>query len=211
MDKKDINSPEFLARLRAGDPDAYVELWRFIWTLLRPRYYKLQLQEFAEDLCSTTILKLFRTRCAGYDPARSCFSTWVITVGWRDALDEWRRRRLHPEVPLDTVDQELFIAVSSDENISGRQELKEKVKRAFAALGETDREILSLRAIDDLPFDLIAEVLDITEANARVRYSRALGHLFLAIERLGPSGLSRRHRRPQRGDSHRTPSAPHYP
>lgn len=211
MDKTTLNSPEFIARLGAGDPDAYVLLWRIGWILLQPFYYKLQLQELAEDLWSTTILKLFRTKCAGYDSAKALFTSWVITVGSRDAIDEWRRQQLHKEVSLEEADKKPSTLFASSENIGGRQELKRKVKQAYDSLSEDDQEIISLRFINELGFDLIADILKAKVSNVQKRAYRALDRLWVALERLGPSGLPRKNRRPQRKDSCRTLFAPHHP
>ena len=210
MDKTTLNSPEVIARLREGDPTAYVQLWPIAWKLLRPLYYRLNLQWLAEDLFSATMLKVFRTKCAGYDSAKTLFSTWLITVGWRDAIDEWRRQQLHKEVPLKEADKETFLAFGSSENIGGRQELKQRVKQAYDSLSEDDQEIISLRFINELPFDLIAEILEVKENTARQRASRALDRLWVAFERLGPSGLPRKKRRPHLRDTCRTLSPSHY-
>jgi RNA polymerase sigma factor (sigma-70 family) len=207
VDRTTLNSPEFIARLRAGDLEAYVQLSLIAWNLLRPLYYRLNLQWLAEDLFSVTLLKLFRTKCAGYDSAKTLFSTWLITVGWRDAIDEWRRQQLHKEVPLEEADKETFPA---SENIGGRQELKQRAKQAHDSLSEDDQEIISLRFINELPFDLIAEILEVKENTARQRASRALDRLWVALERLGPSGLPRKKRRPHLRDTCPTLSPSHY-
>jgi DNA-directed RNA polymerase specialized sigma24 family protein len=53
---------------------------------------------------------------------------------------------------------------------------------------EDDREILTLRQVDDLTHKEIALMLDITEVNARKRYGRALIHLQQELKNLGVSG-----------------------
>jgi RNA polymerase sigma-70 factor, ECF subfamily len=195
VDKTTLNSPEFIARLREGDPDAYVLLRKIGWILLRPLYYRLNLQWLAEDLFSATLLKLFRTKCAGYDHAISNFATWLFTITWRDAVDEWRRQERHQEIPFDILEKEDPLAPTQSENTGGRQELKQKVKQAYESLGKDDRKIITIRFINELPFDLIADILKVEENTARMRASRALHRLWVALERLGPSGLSRKDRR----------------
>jgi RNA polymerase sigma-70 factor (ECF subfamily) len=54
------------------------------------------------------------------------------------------------------------------------RELAERVARAVAQLGDADREILLLRHGEDLPFEEIACLLELTAAAARKRFGRAL-------------------------------------
>jgi RNA polymerase sigma-70 factor (ECF subfamily) len=49
-----------------------------------------------------------------------------------------------------------------------------RVSQAVEQLAQTDREILLLRHVDDLPYQEIACLLDIEPAAARKRYGRAL-------------------------------------
>ena len=55
-----------------------------------------------------------------------------------------------------------------------REELRQRVRRALETLGESDREVLVLRYLEDLPFAEVAVVLGITENAAKVRHFRAL-------------------------------------
>jgi RNA polymerase sigma-70 factor, ECF subfamily len=55
-----------------------------------------------------------------------------------------------------------------------REELRQRVTEALAALGEIDREVLVLRYLEDMPFAEVAVVLGITENAAKVRHFRAL-------------------------------------
>ncbi len=55
-----------------------------------------------------------------------------------------------------------------------REEERRAVWDALAELPESDREVLMLRYIEQLPFAEIATILGITENTARVRHYRAL-------------------------------------
>lgn len=54
------------------------------------------------------------------------------------------------------------------------RELAERVSRAVAELAEADREILLMRHAEELPYEEVACLLDVTPAAARKRYGRAL-------------------------------------
>jgi RNA polymerase sigma-70 factor (ECF subfamily) len=57
------------------------------------------------------------------------------------------------------------------------RELAERVALAVAELSETDREILLMRHVDELPYEEIGCLLELEAAAARKRYGRALLHL----------------------------------
>jgi RNA polymerase sigma-70 factor (ECF subfamily) len=58
-----------------------------------------------------------------------------------------------------------------------REELRARVRSALDRLSETDREVLVLRHLEELPHREIATVLGITEAAVKTRHVRALERL----------------------------------
>jgi RNA polymerase sigma-70 factor, ECF subfamily len=69
-------------------------------------------------------------------------------------------------------------------------EAASRVARALDDLNESDREILLLRQVDQLPYEEIGPLLDIDPAAARQRYGRALIRLERA---LAAHGVTRSH------------------
>jgi RNA polymerase sigma-70 factor (ECF subfamily) len=65
------------------------------------------------------------------------------------------------------------------------RELAERVSAVVGQLADADREILLLRHAEELPFDEIACLLDITPATARKRFGRALIRLQRALTDAG--------------------------
>jgi RNA polymerase sigma-70 factor (ECF subfamily) len=55
-----------------------------------------------------------------------------------------------------------------------RKELARRVRQAMGQLSETDREILLMRNIEELPYEEIGCLLDLSASAARKRYGRAL-------------------------------------
>jgi RNA polymerase sigma-70 factor (ECF subfamily) len=55
-----------------------------------------------------------------------------------------------------------------------RKELARRVRQAMGQLSETDREILLMRHIEELPYEEIGCLLDLSASAARKRYGRAL-------------------------------------
>ena len=73
----------------------------------------------------------------------------------------------------------------SDTSPSGdlrRDEIRIRVRRALAAMGNGDREVLELRYLEDLPFAEIAVLLGISENAAKVRHFRALDRMRKSMD-----------------------------
>lgn len=85
------------------------------------------------------------------------------------------RRDVRREVPLPDRSSLLLAGQlgTPSEQVSKR-ELATRVRRALARLDGTDREVLTMRTFESLPYDEIAYVLGITPAAARKRHGRAL-------------------------------------
>ncbi|SRR5579884_2102162 len=60
-------------------------------------------------------------------------------------------------------------------------EVARRVRRALQGLDETDREILLMRNVEELAYEEVGYLLDITAAAARKRYGRALIRLQKAL------------------------------
>jgi len=193
-----LNSSSFHEGLRSGLDDAYVILWREGFKLLVACYFALGFTDEAEDLWSETFIKLYQTNCSTFDPQKGRFQSWLFTVGRRAAYDLMRKRRRRDEVPLDSCLDSQLTDIGPDKKEGGSLELRTLARRAKASLSENDRIILSLRVEEGLPFELIAEKLGISASTAAKRASRALKRLWIAFERLSPSELPRRIRRPKR-------------
>lgn len=67
--------------------------------------------------------------------------------------------------------------LTSPSHAALRQELSEQLETALSAMSDIDREVLALRHFEELTNREVAQVLDITEQAASVRYVRALARL----------------------------------
>lgn len=210
MSNSIFNSHEFHEELRLGLDEAYVKLWREGFKVLMGYYITHGLINEAEDLRSETFLKLYRTRCVSFDPAKGSFEGWVFTVGKNTAIDLLRKRKEEDEttIPIDDC-QHPTLPDSDEKETGGLRYLKVLVKRAEALLGPDDRTVLLLRLVQGWSYDWISEELGISVPTVTKRVSRALDRLWTEMERLSTRELQRRVRRPSRRNTGRTVSTSH--
>jgi RNA polymerase sigma-70 factor (ECF subfamily) len=190
MPPKDLQ-PELalLARMKQGDEEAFVELYR----RHRDAVYRLAMlysgsAAHAADVTQETFVH-FMTRTQQYDPLRGTLAAWLCGVarnlarkavgGREDATD--------PELLADDVspyEQHIDRDTPLERILKG--EVAEQVRRAVASLKPHYRDILVLCELSELSYAEAAQVAGIDIGTVRSRLSRARAQL---AQRLAPYDL----------------------
>lgn len=171
-----------LARLRAGDDDAFED---FVRThsprLLRLARRVVGNDEDARDVLQDALLSAFRSLDRFQGDAR--LGTWLHRIVVNTALMKLRSRRRRPEEPIDPL-LPAFVsdghfaerfsswAEGADATLS-RAETKVLVRRLIDQLPESFRTVLLLRDIEGLDTEETARVLDTTSNAVKIRLHRA--------------------------------------
>jgi RNA polymerase sigma-70 factor (ECF subfamily) len=138
--------------------------------------------EDAADMTQETFLKAWRNLDRFQGDA--AFSTWLYRLASNCCLDFLRSQKRRPTVSMTTEDddgEEQTIEVA-DDSATPEEELllkeeRSEIARAMASLDEEQRQILSLRVVNDLSYTEIAEILDIKEGTVKSRLARARENL----------------------------------
>ena len=162
-----------VARATAGDAAAcrtLVELHeRAVFSQLRAILGPSGRGAAVEDLAQDTFLRAFRALPRYASDGRAKFSTWLVTIATRLALNEVRRRAWVVQ-PVDTVTDD-FAGThdpAKQSNMIGRG-----VAAAVESLSPPLRAAFLLREIHGLDYAEIAEVLEIDLGTVKSRLSRA--------------------------------------
>lgn len=142
-----------------------------LWDELTPKLYgylvnTLRDRALAEDILQTSWLKAvenlpsFKSRGIFKDS----FSAWIFAIARNECKQHWRKSGR--EIPFDSSTHD--VADTSD-----KTEISILVDQVLSKLPETDREILRLRYIADMPMRELAKVLGLNQIAARVRLHRA--------------------------------------
>jgi RNA polymerase sigma-70 factor (ECF subfamily) len=179
---------EAVARARAGDADAWGELYRdFAPAIFRFCRRALPTREDAEDATMEIFMKL-RDKLSQYDETRS-FSAWLYRVAANHCWDILRRRKIRQD--KETEDVENVPLEHPDPNQLDKlieQKTSEEVRHALQKLGARARMALVLRYYSDMSYDEIADALGVRRAFVGVVLLRARHELRQALE--GKSALA---------------------
>ena len=130
----------------------------------------------AEDLTSETFVRVW----ASADSLRlPTVKAYLLTIAKNLYLNT--RRRSQPQVRLHEGRKLATRSLDPEQRASGRAELEE-VLRALDRLSEVDRAALLMRAVEQLPYDEIAQALKVSPVAARVRVHRARRRLLNITE-----------------------------
>ena len=130
----------------------------------------------AEEIAQETFVKVF----LALPKARLDipFKPWLYKIAMNTAISNRRKSKDEYNLPLERAEATVGkgdIAVS----VAGRLDAQQAIER----LQPDYRLIVILRAIEELSFSEIAQVLDIPEATARTRFKRAKDSLRLSLNK----------------------------
>lgn len=168
-----------IRRLQAGDQDAFAKLLE----THEKSVYNLCLRmtgnrEDAADLTQEAFLKVWRG--AAQYQFESSFSTWLYRLTSNVCIDFLRSKKRRQTVSLTVEEeqdgtQELEIADPAplpEEQVL-HSETKREIAAAMEALEEDFRLILTLRLVENLSYEQIADAMDLKVGTVKSRLARA--------------------------------------
>lgn len=172
-----------VARARRADPDAWEALYRHAYPRLH-RYARRRLatDDQADDAVSEAMARAIdRIEAFTWTGAAGGFDGWLFGILRNVVLESYRAGARAPLVDVDRL-PEPVADVDHDPaaGIVAREEAS-MVRKAFALLSESDREVLELRVVGRLDAEAVGEALGRGAGAVRMAQSRALtrlrGHL----------------------------------
>ena len=161
-----------VARAARGDREAFAALLqRYQRPVVAFAYRYLGQRDDAEDVAQDAFIRVYFSLAKLRQPER--FSTYLFAT----ALNLCRRRAARTRPPLDSEGN-----TESAESTALRHEEPEQLLRAVAALPAELRDVVSLRAVEELGFAEIGEIVGASEGACRVRFHRAKELLKAALE-----------------------------
>lgn len=166
-----------MSRIGAGDHDAFRELVERHQNAVVGTVAKmLGNPAESEDIAQQVFLRLWR-HAKRYRPEAK-FTTYLFTITRNLVFNETRRRSRRKEVSAEEREENSHttIADSPDRRPDAellQDELRAAVDKAIAALPETQRMAVVLRRYEQMPYEEIAKVLDLSVSAVKSLLFRA--------------------------------------
>ena len=170
-----INKDLLLYKIQVeGDPEAFAELYDiYVKQIYRFVYFKVGTHEEAEDITSDVFLKAWNYLQEKKE-IRS-FSGLLYRIARNCVIDLYRQRTAKPEAALS---EEIDVADGGSwfTNLHARMDA-ERVLKSLKKLKQEYQEVITLRYVDELEIDEIAEIVGKGSLTVRVTLHRALKKL----------------------------------
>jgi RNA polymerase sigma-70 factor (ECF subfamily) len=173
--------PEILRKAQRGDERAFAVILRTYETPIFNYVYRIVGDRaLAEDLTQEVFVRVFQA--LPRFSLRCKFTTWLFQVTKNRVLDELRARERRPQTVVAIEDAPRLEVVDAPVE---RLETIEAIWRAIRELNPDLKMALLLRDIAGLPYNEIADSLEITLATVKWRIFKAREEVQLALGREG--------------------------
>jgi RNA polymerase sigma-70 factor (ECF subfamily) len=162
-DAEDVRLMQLIA---GGDTTAFEQLIVRHQTLVAGTVARmLGSNSDVEDIAQQVFIRVWKS--AGRYVARAKFTTWLLKITRNLVFNEMRRAKRHPHLPVQ-IDPEAEEIPLKDEATATpdasllQAELQAEIEKAIMLLPDTQRMALVLRRYEELSYEEIADVLDLS-------------------------------------------------
>ncbi|SYZ73361.1 RNA polymerase, sigma-24 subunit, ECF subfamily [Candidatus Zixiibacteriota bacterium] len=158
-----------MERVKNGDMLAFNQIVdKYKNRLMNVIVRMVQETEQAEDIVQETFLRVYQHRDS-FD-FRHCFSTWLYTIALNLARNELRKRKRFKFFDIfDLQGKEAEIAVEMELPSN----LPQAIEKALENLPEKYKTAFVLRDIQELPYEEVAQIMNIPLGTVKSRVNRA--------------------------------------
>jgi RNA polymerase sigma-70 factor (ECF subfamily) len=175
-----VTDEELMDRCRRGDAAAFTALFeRHQGRAMRHATAMLGDPDAAGDVAQEAFLYVFR-KAPEWEP-RAKFTTLLYRVVSSLCITEIRRRRRAAAAPVE--DGSVADPGAGPEAAAAGQELAAKIRAVMLEMPEVYREAVALRFFDDMPYEEIADLLDVPLGTVKSRIHNGLEMLRGLFER----------------------------
>lgn len=161
-----------------ADPARFEPLYtKYHESLFRFVYQRLNDQEQAYDITSQVFLKAL-TNLHKYEFRGLPFSSWLFRIAISEVNRLFRQNKANRAVNLESSHLSDLMDEMETEQADEKMTL---MVNAIAELKEVDLLLVEMRFFEQRPFKEIAEILNLSESNTKVRLYRILDRMKKAI------------------------------
>lgn len=167
------------------DPAMFRPLYnRYFDPIFRFIYRRTADEMLTADLCSQVFLKALQ-RLNAYTYQGVPFSAWLFRIASNEVSQHYRQYKKNRVV---SVEETNFADVMDELHEPDNEQLRQALILVLNQLKESDLQLIEMRFFERLPFKEIADILGITESNAKVKTYRILERMKTQIKKVTGAG-----------------------
>lgn len=156
------------------DPAQFRVLYnRYFSPIFRFVFRRTADEDLTNDICSQVFLKAMQ-KLPGYQFRGVPFSAWLYRIASNEVTQHFRHTQKNRTVSMEETDiSDMFDEMQEENN----EQLRAQLLSILDDLKEKDLQLIEMRFFEQRPFKEIADILEITESNAKVKTYRILDRL----------------------------------
>ena len=172
-------------RAAQKDPAMFRPLYdQYFECIFRFVYRRTSNESQASDICSQVFLKAMQ-QINKYQFKGVPFSAWLYRIASNEVAQYFRNVHKNRVISLETSH---ISGLVEEMEVSQKESYQNAMIQALDELKETDVQLIEMRFFEQRPFKEIAEIIGITESNAKVKTYRILEKLKKIIMRIHTKG-----------------------
>lgn len=168
-----MNEYQLVEKAKAS-PEAFRPLYeKYYEPILRFVYQRCSDKETAYDITAHVFLKALQN-LKNYTFKGLPFSSWLYRIARNEVIDHHRQK---PHTRGVSIDRTGLGNILTDTDNSDKEEYIQMILKELKNLSEDEMQIIEMKYFEKRQFREIAEILDITETNAKVKAHRIIEKL----------------------------------
>lgn len=156
------------------NPAAFSPLYeKYYEPILRFVYQRCNDKETAYDITAHVFLKAMQN-LKNYSFKGLPFSSWLYRIARNEVIDHHRQK---PNDRVVSIDRTGLSNILHDTDAGDKEEYIQLILKELKTLNEEEMQMIEMKYFEKRQFKEIAEILDITETNAKVKAHRIIEKL----------------------------------
>lgn len=161
-----------IKKAKDKDQKAQTQLINLFWVDVFSFVMKKVKDENDTDEITVNVFSKVLSKLDLFDPQFQ-FKTWILTIAQNTVIDFWRKKNRENEDSNDSLDEVKNQFAKSPEELLISEEEQQKILQIIATLDAKNQDIIRLRFFEEKSIKEIAEELNLSVANTKVRIMRA--------------------------------------
>ena len=169
LKKEDLQ--ELLKKVKEGNQKAQTKLINYFWEDVFGFILKKVQDKVTADELTVVVFTKVLAKLDLYDENFE-FKTWILTIAQNSVIDYWRKKSKKETLTENLAEVKNEFEKSPEELLISKQQ-QQRIISTIASMDAQYRKIIELRFFEEKSIKEIAETLNISVANTKVRIMRA--------------------------------------
>ncbi len=161
-----------IRKAQSKDQKAQTQLINMFWVDVFSFIMKKVQDDVLADEITVNVFSKVLTKLDLFDPSFQ-FKTWILTIAQNTVIDYWRKKSREAEDATGDLEEVKNVFVKSPEELLISEEENDEILQIVASMDANYQDIIRLRFFEEKSIKEIAEELNLSVANTKVRIMRA--------------------------------------